>query len=117
MYSIVLISKGAVILETRKMLTINDLSISEQIDWYARRIIVASIQYYELDKPTISDRQYDELSKKLCGLITKATEEEFKKCQYYCMIYDFDGSTGFDLPHRLNEKDKSYLTHLARIVG
>lgn len=104
-------------METRRALTMKDLSISEQIDWYARRVIIASIQYYELNKPTISDRLYDELSKKLCGLISKATEEEFKKCQYYYVIYDFDGSTGFDLPHRLNEKDKSYLTHLARIVG
>ena len=38
------------------------------------------------------------------------------KTQYGYVMYDFDGTTGFDLYSRLNEKDKRYLMQLARYI-
>ena len=31
-------------------------------------------------------------------------------------MYDFDGTTGFDLYSRLNEKDKRYVMQIARYI-
>ena len=83
------------------------------INFLQRRIILNSIAYYELDSPQITDREYDELSKQLVEL---QSDIDISETQYaYCM-YDFDGSTGFDLYERLNEQDKEYLMKIA-IIG
>lgn len=36
--------------------------------------------------------------------------------QYGYIMYDFDGTTGFDLYSRLNEHDKKYLISIARMA-
>ena len=77
-----------------------------------RHIIIHSILYYVYDNSVISDKRYDLLSKQLTGLM-KENPEEYKKTNYYYCMYDFDGSTGFDLPSRLTKKDRKYLTKLA----
>ena len=35
---------------------------------------------------------------------------------YYYAMYDFDGSTGFDIPSRLTKYDLEYLTNIASHV-
>ena len=82
------------------------------INFLQRRIILNSIAYYELDSPQITDREYDELSKQLVEL---QSDIDVNETQYgYCM-YDFDGSTGFDLYEKLNSHDKDYLMKLAML--
>lgn len=72
--------------------------------------------YYELDESCITDKQYDVISKQLVHLQSSVDEAEFKKSTYYYAMYDFDGSTGFDIPGRLNDKDRKYLTSIAVMV-
>lgn len=89
---------------------------SAKISYLQRRIIIYSIMYYELNQSCISDKQYDEISKQLVKLQNTSDFESLKQSQYYYAMYDFDGTTGFDLPSRLNAKDKDYLYHLAKHI-
>ena len=59
----------------------------------------------------LSDKQYDELSRQLVEL---QKDVDVHKTQYGYVMHDFDGTTGFDLYGRLNEKDKKYLMHIAQ---
>lgn len=95
--------------------SLNKLSPKDQIDWLARFVIIHSIIYYEMDRNIISNKMYDEYSKHLATLIT-LNQDIFKKCYYYYVIYDFDGSTGFDLRSRLTKEDNEYLTHLSNYI-
>lgn len=84
------------------------------INYLQRRIIVASILYYQMDWSPISDKTYEEFNKQLVNLLKEIPD--IKETEYgYCM-YDYDGSTGFDLYSRLNEHDKEYLTHIAQLI-
>lgn len=87
----------------------------DKIDYLQRKIIISSILYYELNQSPISDKEFDELCRQLVEL--QSESKEIEKSQYYYVMKDFDGSTGFDLVHNLNEKDKTYLTHLAYLFG
>lgn len=82
----------------------------ECVNFLQRKIILNAIAYYELDSPTLSDREYDELSMQLVNMQSTVN---IKDTQYGYVFYDFDGSTGFDLYHRLNEHDKEYLMNIA----
>lgn len=75
-----------------------------------------SIMYYEQDESCVSDRQYDAISYQLVHLQSSVPEAEWKKSMYYYAMYDFDGSTGFDIPSRLTKKDREYLTNIATMV-
>lgn len=88
-------------------------SNTAKISYLQRRIIVYSIMYYEYDESCVSDAYYDSISRQLVALQNSCTEEEFKKSTYYYAMYDFDGSTGFDIPSRLTKNDREYLTQLA----
>ena len=77
-----------------------------------RHIIVHSILYYECNCNVVSDKEYDSLSRQLVEMM-KENSEEYKKTDYYYCMYDFDSSTGFDLPDRLTKKDRERLTKLA----
>jgi hypothetical protein len=72
--------------------------------------------YYEYDESCVSDKEYDSISHQLVALQKQAGKEEWEKSTYYYAMRDFDGSTGFDIPSRLTEKDYDYLTHIASIV-
>lgn len=87
-----------------------------KLSYLQRRIIVYSIMYYELSESCITDQEYDAISKQLVHLQSSVDEAEFKKSQYYYAMYDFDGSTGFDIPDRLTQKDRTYLTKIAQLV-
>lgn len=84
-----------------------------KISCLQRRIIVYSIMYYEMNESCISDKQYDDISRQLVQLQSSVSEAEWKKSTYYYAMYDFDGSTGFDIPSRLTKKDRAYLGHIA----
>lgn len=91
-------------------------SNTTKISYLQRRIIVWSIMYYEHDESCVPDRVYDSVSHQLVALQKEATQEEWEKSTYYYAMFDFDGSTGFDIPSRLTKKDREYLTHLASII-
>lgn len=88
-------------------------SNSTKISYLQRRIIVYSIMYYEQNESCVSDWYYDSLSKQLVELQKLCSYEDFRKSTYYYAMYDFDGSTGFDIPSRLTKYDKEYLTDMA----
>lgn len=90
-------------------------STEAKISFIQRRIIVASIIYYQLNESVISDKDYDELSKQLVYLKNKYPEA-YKKSDYYYAMYDFDGSTGFDLPDRLSRSDYKRVNEIAHII-
>ena len=87
-----------------------------KISYLQRRIIVYSIMYYEYDTSCLTDEEYDSISHQLVALQKKATKEELRKTTYYYAMYDFEGSTGFDIPQRLTKFDREYLTQIALYV-
>lgn len=80
-----------------------------------RWIIVHSILYYELDNAIIEDKLFDANARQLVEL-QKAYPDEAKESEYWYVFHDFDGSTGFDLYHRLNKHDATYLKQIAEHV-
>lgn len=92
-----------------------ELSPQDKIDYAARYIIIHSIIYYELGESVISDKKFDKKAAALVKLINKYPEEA-ENSEYYRVIHDFDGSTGFDLYHRLKKRQKRYLMHIAQHV-
>lgn len=91
-------------------------SDSTKISYLQRRIIVYSIMYYEQDESCVSDRVYDGISQQLVKLMKTADPAELRKSTYYYAMYDFDGSTGFDIPSRLTKYDREYLGNIAAHV-
>lgn len=85
--------------------------LKTKIEYLQRKIILNSIAYYELNTNKLTDKQYDELSRQLVAM--QAEYPNIIDTQYGYAFYDFDGSTGFDLYHRLNEHDKEYLYNIA----
>lgn len=81
------------------------------INFLQRKIILNAIAYYELNTSRLTDKQYDELSRQLVDM---QKDINIHDTQYGYVFYDFDGTTGFDLYHRLNDKDKEYLMHMAQ---
>lgn len=80
------------------------------INFLQRKIILNAIAYYELNINKLSDKEYDELSHQLVDM---QKDVDVQKTQYGYVMYDFDGTTGFDLYHRLNLSDKKYLMNIA----
>jgi hypothetical protein len=80
-----------------------------------RKIILCSICYYEFNFSPVSDFQYDEWSHQLVELMRDC--ENVEESTYWYVYHDFDGSTGYHLYGRLNDKDKEYLTFLAQVLG
>ena len=91
-------------------------SDSTKISYLQRRIIVYSIMYYENNESCVSDAYYDSISRQLVKMMKTVPFEELRKSTYYYAMYDFDGSTGFDIPSRLTKYDRKYLGHIATMV-
>ena len=91
-------------------------SDSAKISYLQRRIIVWSIMYYEHDESCVPDITYDEVSKQLVELQKSVSKQEWEKSTYYYAMFDFNGSTGFDIPARLLKKDRAYLTRIANVI-
>ena len=66
---------------------------------------------------SIVDRKsFDELSHQLVELMNSNPKEVLEQTTYWYAMYDFDGSTGFDIPDRLTKSDREYLTTIASHV-
>lgn len=87
-----------------------------KISYLQRRIIIYSIMYYQYNGSCVSDRFYDCISKQLVKLMGECSGAELQQTQYWYAMYDFDGSTGFDIPYRLTKQDRKYLEHIANMV-
>ena len=83
----------------------------EQIECLQQMIIVCSIVYYDMDDNLISDYEYDKCCKQLVELQSDC--EESKQSKYWYAFHDFDGTTGFDLFSRLNDKHQELLKFMA----
>lgn len=88
----------------------------ECMDLLSRWLIVNSIIYYELSSSTCSDERFDSNSKQLMDMI-RLNPEDFSNSRWYYVMYDFDGSTGFDLYGKLNKKDKPVMLQEAEWVN
>lgn len=91
-------------------------SDSTKISHLQRCIIIYSIMYYEQNESCVSDQCYDDISHQLVKLQRECDPTEFRRSTYYYAMYDFDGSTGFDIPSRLTKYDREYLTNIASHV-
>lgn len=80
------------------------------INFLQRKIILNCIAYYQLNTNRLTDKEYDELSKQLVSL---QKDININDTQYGYVMYDFDGTTGFDLYDRLNASDRQYLMNIA----
>ena len=89
-----------------------------KIDFFQRVVLIHSYLYYEKDTTLWSDKKYDEVVKQLTIIQKQKTEQWIKQnTQYGYCFYDFDGSTGFDLWHRLKQNDKDYISMIAMSLG
>ena len=85
-----------------------------KIEFLQRVILIHSYLYYEKDSPVWSDKKYDDVAKQLVELQGEHDRKSIKyNTQYGYALYDFDGTTGFDLWERLNRKDKIYISNIA----
>lgn len=98
------------------VLPIKYWSIKTIISYIQRRIIIYSIMYYELNENCITDKEYDLISQQLIELMNNTKKEFLEQTEYWYCMYDFDGTTGFDIPNRLTNSDKEYLTNIALYV-
>ena len=80
------------------------------INFLQRKIILNCIAYYQLNTNKLTDKEYDELSRQLVSL---QKDININDTQYGYVMYDFDGTTGFDLYDRLNASDRQYLMNIA----
>lgn len=88
----------------KELLTMQDL-----INYTQRKIIVHSYIYYELNDNVISDREYDDLCKKLVALKNEHPDL-WRSSEYYKQFgEDYNGATGFTLYHDLDEHQKTII--------
>lgn len=88
-----------------------------RISFLQRVILIHSYLYYERDCSVWSDKKYDEVAKQLALLLEPYTKQWIKnKTQYGYAFYDFDGSTGFYLFHRLDRKDRKQIAGIAESI-
>lgn len=92
-------------------------TMCERIEFLQRTILIHSYLYYERSTTFISDKSYDELAKQLVELQKCVCLYTLQDTNYYYVFYDFDGTTGFDLWHRLKQDDKDYIAMIALSLG
>lgn len=83
-------------------------------DLLARWIILHSYVYYELNENLVSDKMYDDNVRQFLELAVD--QNRFKKCAWYYVMHDFDGSTGFHLFKRLEKMDKRTIKRTAQML-
>lgn len=92
------------------------MPVQDYIDFLQRFIIVHSYIYYELDNNIISDKKYDEMSRKL-SKYREEYPEEWKNSMYYAQFGDdYDGATGFTLYHSLNDHQKKIIRSITNSI-
>lgn len=83
-----------------------------KINFLQRKIILNSIAYYNYDKSFISDQFFNDISHQLVEMQANFKGNVEADTQYGYAMYDFDGSTGFDLFGKLTAKDREYLVNI-----
>ena len=68
-----------------------------------------------MDSSIVEDKLFDANAKQLVQMQNDFPTEA-EESDYWYVFNDFDGSTGFDLFHRLTKHDKQYLTQIAQHV-
>ena len=91
------------------------LKTTTNIDTLQRWVLVASWIYYEANDSIVEDSFYDRTARRLVEL-QKNYKGDIKDTQYGYVFYDFDGTTGFDLYHRLKDSDKIRITDIGALV-
>lgn len=94
----------------------DDWDIVTRINYIQRRIIVASIAYYEFDESLVADHVYDDIVRQLKILMDNCLESEREQSEYWYVFKDWDGSTGYFLYYNLNESDREKLTGYTRLI-
>lgn len=84
-----------------------------RVDLLQRVVLIHSILYYSLNQTLISDSSFDELCWQLIDETKQLSQAQQVMTDYWYVMYDFDGTTGFDLPGRLNSNDKKKLGSIA----
>lgn len=74
----------------------------ELLQWW---IVIHSILYYDYDTSLVEDRVFDMNEVQLAKLM-KDHPKEAKLSKYAYAFKGFDGSTGFDIPSKLNKEHK-----------
>lgn len=88
-----------------------------KIDFLQRVILIHSYLYYELNTNIWTDKHYDEVAKQLTIMQNNFSKNWIKnKTQYGYALYDFDGTTGFDLFNRLTKKDKRVIMGITSMI-
>lgn len=89
------------------------LSIQEKINRLQRIIIVHSFLYYELDFNIVSDKEYDDMCKKLVKY-KNDYPELWTLSEYHKQFGDeYNGCTGYTLYHDLDKHQKSIIESIA----
>lgn len=87
----------------------------DKINYLQRKIILNSVMYYVYNKSFVSDKYFDDISHQLVEM-QKSLENTGKNprtsTEYGYMMYDFDGSTGFDLYSRLSSRDREKINQM-----
>ncbi len=84
----------------------------EKIELLQNWLIVHSIIYYSMGEAIATDAKFDDNCRQLVDM-ARSYPDIFLKSKYHYCFYDFDGSTGFDLPGRLNREDKNKFIKMA----
>lgn len=77
----------------------NNSEIRSLIKKRRLQMLVHSCIYYELDESVISDHQWQSWADELAELIQKYPDLNRKIDQFDQYFSDWDGSSGFNLPH------------------
>lgn len=88
-------------------------SLETRVNFLQRVVILNSMIYYKLNTMCMEDKVFDAVAKQLVLLTQELSEVKKQKTHYWYVMYDFDGSTGFDLYDRLSDIDKNYLLGIA----
>ena len=90
----------------------------DKLNRLQRMVLLHSIIYYDLNESVISDDYYNKLTRLLARKVEQYKDKPvFKKTMYWYVFEDYiNGSTGFDLTHKLKKKDREYLEILATHV-
>jgi len=94
----------------------SDMSEEEYLSFLQRWIIVNSYIYYENDDSIFTDHQYDKVAYFLAQRQSEYKGDIKTATQYGYVFHDFDGTTGFDLYHRLKDEDKNIIIRVANHV-
>ena len=92
------------------------VSTQTYIDYLQRCVIVHSYIYYELDNNVLTDKEYDTMARELSRL--REEHPDLWKNSYYYKQFgdDYNGATGFNLYHELDDRQKEIIRYIAHVI-